>query len=103
MRISAWNGLWLLAALLLATRLATAAEAPPAELGLRIGEHAPNFILNDQDNHEVSLESLLKKGPVALVFYRSADWCLACPFELKNFQRYLKDFEAAGGQVVGIS
>ena len=103
MRIKPWNGLWLLAAALLAANLEAAEEAPPTELGLCIGAHAPAFTLKDQNGNEVSLEALLKKGPVALVFYRSADWCLACQFELKNFQRYLKDFEAAGGQVVGIS
>jgi peroxiredoxin len=103
MKTKPLNGLWLLAAALLAANLEAAEEAPPAEIGLRIGEHAPNFVLQDQSSHEVSLESLLKKGPVTLVFYRSADWCLACQFELKNFQHYLKDFEAAGGQVVGIS
>jgi peroxiredoxin len=103
MSIRPRNGLWVLVGALLAGHLEAAEEAPPVELGLRIGEHAPNFVLNDQNDHEVSLESLLKKGPVALVFYRSADWCLACQFELKNFQRYLKDFEAAGGQVVGVS
>jgi peroxiredoxin len=35
---------------------------------------APAFTLKDQHGRDVSLDSLLKKGPVALVFHRSADW-----------------------------
>lgn len=48
--------------------------AAPEKTGLSIGQKAPAFTLKDQNNRDVSLESLLKKGPVALVFYRSADW-----------------------------
>ncbi|PWU20216.1 MAG: hypothetical protein C5B50_04520 [Verrucomicrobia bacterium] len=71
--------------------------------GLQVGDHAPAFTLKDQNNQEVSLEALLKKGPVAVVFYRSAGWCMFCKFELKHLQNNLKEFEAAGGQVVGVS
>ena len=51
-----------------------AAEAAPENTGLAAGEKAPTFTLKDPNGQEVALESLLKKGPVALVFYRSADW-----------------------------
>ena len=82
---------------------AAAAEAAPQEVGLSVGARAPGFTLKDQNNHDVSLDALLKKGPVALVFYRSADWCLFCKFQLQHLQSNLKKFEATGGQVVGIS
>ena len=39
-----------------------------------IGAKAPSFTLKDQDGKERSLDELLKKGNVALVFYRSAGW-----------------------------
>jgi cytochrome oxidase Cu insertion factor (SCO1/SenC/PrrC family) len=42
--------------------------------GLKVGEKAPKFKLKDQDGNERSLDDLLKKRKVALVFYRSADW-----------------------------
>jgi cytochrome oxidase Cu insertion factor (SCO1/SenC/PrrC family) len=42
--------------------------------GLKVGEKAPKFTLLDQHGKERSLDDLLKKGKVALVFYRSADW-----------------------------
>jgi cytochrome oxidase Cu insertion factor (SCO1/SenC/PrrC family) len=63
---------WLLPALV---SIASAAEpAAPEKTGLAVGQKAPAFSLKDQHSREVSLDSLLKKGPVALVFYRSADW-----------------------------
>ena len=42
--------------------------------GLKVGEKAPKFTLKDQEGKERSLDEFLKKGKVALVFYRSADW-----------------------------
>jgi cytochrome oxidase Cu insertion factor (SCO1/SenC/PrrC family) len=48
-----------------------AAEEQP---GLKVGETAPKFTLKDQEGKERSLDEFLKKGKVALVFYRSADW-----------------------------
>jgi cytochrome oxidase Cu insertion factor (SCO1/SenC/PrrC family) len=42
--------------------------------GLNVGTKAPAFKLKDQQGKEVSLETLLKKGKVALVFHRSAEW-----------------------------
>lgn len=48
--------------------------APEEQTGLKVGENAPNFTLKDQQGQERSLGELLKKGKVALVFYRSADW-----------------------------
>ena len=49
-------------------------DVKPAETAASSSEKAPAFTLKDQNDRDVSLESLLKKGPVALVFYRSADW-----------------------------
>lgn len=42
--------------------------------GLKVGARAPAFKLKDQKGKDVALSDLLKKGTVALVFYRSADW-----------------------------
>jgi peroxiredoxin len=96
-------GLCLFAATLLSTILSAAEPAATEEIGLRIGQRAPAFTLNDQNGKDVSLDALLKKGPVALVFFRSADWCLYCELQLIQLQRNLKDIDASGGQVVGIS
>ncbi len=54
---------------------APAAEpAVPENDGLAVGQKAPAFTLKDHNDRDVSLGSLVKKGPVALVFYRSSDW-----------------------------
>ena len=55
-----------------ATAKAAAVESKTP--GLAIGQKAPNFNLIDQHGKKQSLDGLLKAGPVALVFYRSADW-----------------------------
>jgi cytochrome oxidase Cu insertion factor (SCO1/SenC/PrrC family) len=49
----------------------SAAQEQP---GLKVGESAPRFTLKDQAGSDRTLNELLEKGPVALVFYRSADW-----------------------------
>lgn len=49
---------------------AVAADVP----GVAVGKTAPAFKLKDQNGKEQSLDELLEKGNVALVFYRSADW-----------------------------
>ena len=55
--------------------IASAAEpAPPEMTGVAAGKAAPDFTLKDQNDRDVSLAALLKKGPVAVVFFRSADW-----------------------------
>jgi cytochrome oxidase Cu insertion factor (SCO1/SenC/PrrC family) len=63
------------ACVLLLALAATAAEpASPEKTGLAVGQRAPDFTLKDQNDRDISLSALLKKGPVALVFFRSADW-----------------------------
>ena len=61
-------------ALLYAAPLSAADPAPETKTGLPVGAKAPAFALKDQSGQERSLDEFLKKGNVALVFYRSADW-----------------------------
>ena len=66
------------AAILLAAQSAWAQDraksAAEEQTGLRVGENAPKFTLTDQEDKERTLDEFLKKGKVALVFFRSADW-----------------------------
>ncbi len=55
-------------------RVQAAEPATPEKTGLAIGQQAPDFKLKDQNGQEHSLAEMLKKGKVALVFHRSADW-----------------------------
>jgi cytochrome oxidase Cu insertion factor (SCO1/SenC/PrrC family) len=48
--------------------------APEEQTGVKVGAAAPRFTLKDQEDKERSLDEWLKKGKVALVFFRSADW-----------------------------
>ena len=41
---------------------------------LQVGADVADFTLKDQQNNDVNLKKLLADKPVALVFYRSADW-----------------------------
>ncbi|MSU50566.1 MAG: peroxiredoxin family protein, partial [Opitutus sp.] len=87
-----------LAFLLVAVRL-PAADLP----GLKVGDTAADFTLKNAAGQDVALKALLKQGKVALVFYRSADWCPVCRRQLQDLQKNLKDIEAAGVQVIGVS
>jgi cytochrome oxidase Cu insertion factor (SCO1/SenC/PrrC family) len=54
---------------------AAGADPPPDEkTGLKVGEKAPEFTLKDQAGKDRALKEMLKDGPVALVFFRSAGW-----------------------------
>ena len=105
----------ILLALLLAARV-TAAEMPaPAAMpalpsaateampGLKVGDKAIDFTLKNAAGDDVALSVLLKKGKVALVFVRSADWCPFCRKQLQALQASLKDIEATGVQLVSVS
>lgn len=63
-----------LAALVVAAGLGRAADPPADKTGLKVGEKAPAFALKDQAGKERTLDEFVKKGKVALVFYRSAAW-----------------------------
>lgn len=84
--------------LLCLTSLA-AADQP----GLKVGDAAPDFALTSSSGESVALTALLTKGPVALVFVRSADWCPFCRRQLQDLQKSLKEIEASGVQLVSIS
>jgi peroxiredoxin len=88
---------------LLAAALAAHGQAVPQKSEIAIGQRAPSFTLKDQNDREISLDALLKKGPVAVVFIRSVEWCVYCQLQTIQLQRNLKEIEAGGGQVVVIS
>ena len=69
---------------------------------LGIGDVAPDFILPDAHGQLVRFHSLLRHGPVAVVFYRSG-WCPYCNLYLRGFQRVLPQVKELGAQVVAIS
>jgi peroxiredoxin len=66
------------------------------------GAVAPDFILPDAQGKLVRLQSLLRDGPVVIVFYRGG-WCPFCKLYLRGFQRRRRELKALGAQIVAIS
>jgi peroxiredoxin len=87
----------LIAGLIVALKI-VAQEAPQSK-EILVGDRAPSFTLKDQNDRELSLESMLKKGPVALVFVRSVQWCSYCQLQTVQLSQNLEKVQAAGGQV----
>ncbi len=66
------------------------------------GDTAPAFELPDATGKVVNSADLLAQGPVIVVFYRGA-WCPYCNITLAQWQQYLDEIQALGGQLVAIS
>lgn len=69
---------------------------------LRVGEHAPDFILPDVLGNPVSLSKLLAQGPVVLTFYRG-EWCPYCNLQLHAYQQILPQIKELGVTLVAVS
>jgi peroxiredoxin len=82
---------------------AVSAAESNSQPGLKVGERAADFTLPNAAGEPVALRELLAGGPVALVFYRSADWCPFCKRQLQDLQKNLREIEAAGVRLIGIS
>jgi len=63
--------------------------------GLKVGDKAPDFELENEHGELISLKNKLEDGPVLLVFYR-ADWCSICRKHLAKFQDKIMDIKAEG-------
>lgn len=70
--------------------------------GIKVGEKAPDFVLNNALGQPVSLKDKLKEGPVVLVFYRGA-WCPFCNMHLHVLQQSLPEFKKYGAQLITIT
>jgi peroxiredoxin len=68
----------------------------------QVGDRAPDFALPDQTAERIYLSSLLRRGPVVLIFYRG-EWCPYCNLQLRTFQAQLDELAEHGAQLVAIS
>jgi peroxiredoxin len=91
--------IWLLLIVALIATLKIVAQEATQSGQVQVGARAPLFVLKDQNDHEFSLETMLKKGPVALVFVRSVQWCSYCQLQTVQLSQNLEKVQAAGGQV----
>ena len=69
---------------------------------LDIGSHAPDFTLEDESGHDVSLSDLLKEGPLILYFY-PADFTPGCTKEACSIRDIHNDIQRVGLRVAGVS
>jgi peroxiredoxin len=67
----------------------------------RPGDPMPPFILPDDTGRLISLNSLLEKGPVAVMFYRG-HWCPYCRLNVRAVIQAYDQITASGGQIVAI-
>ncbi len=70
--------------------------------GIKAGDKAPDFTLENHLGDKVELYSVLKEGPVVLTFYRGA-WCPYCNLQLKAYQNILPKIEALGAKLIAIN
>jgi peroxiredoxin len=73
-----------------------------AQSALAVGDPAPDFILPSASGQPTRLYSLLRQGPVVLVFYRGG-WCPFCSTYLTGLQRELFYIRELGAELVAIS
>jgi peroxiredoxin len=70
--------------------------------GIPVGEKIPDMHAVDLDGKDVSLASLVAKGPVLLVFYRGG-WCPFCNSEIHSLTTAYAEFQKRGVTPVAIS
>jgi peroxiredoxin len=70
--------------------------------GLFVSDIAPDFVSKDQNGKEISLQSLIAKGPVVLVFYRG-QWCPYCSRHLSAMEDSLQFISGKGATVLAIT
>jgi peroxiredoxin len=72
------------------------------ETAAQAGDMAPDFNLPNQRGEFVSLESLLRRGPAVVVFYRGG-WCPYCNLTLRAWRNILPEIAAAHAGLVAIA
>ena len=65
------------------------------------GERMPGFAMPDETGHLVTLEDLLKQGPLAMTFHRG-HWCPYCRINTKAFAEAREHIEASTAQFAAI-
>ncbi len=83
--------------------LPTVVQAQMFDPGVKVGETAPSFRLPDQDSVLQDFDSLKGENGLAILFFRSADWCPFCKTALAQLEGERTGYEARGLKVVGIS
>jgi peroxiredoxin len=68
----------------------------------KIGDLMPRFVLPDENGELLSLEQLIEKGPVAIVFHRG-HWCPYCRINTRALAEVQEQIVGEGGQLTAIT
>lgn len=71
------------------------------EEGLGLGDHLPDFALDDGAGRTWTSGELLDRGPLVLALFRG-DWCPYCDLTMAALEAARPAIEALGGTAVGI-
>ena len=69
--------------------------------GIMVGQHAPDFTLNDLNGKAFTLSELRDKKPVLLMFW--ATWCPACRQSMPYFSDLHARYSSRGLEVISIN
>jgi peroxiredoxin len=69
---------------------------------LKVGDTVPDITLPNASEKPVSVQTILKQGPVVLTFYRGS-WCPFCNLQLNALQQELPKIKQAGASLIAIS
>jgi peroxiredoxin len=86
-----------------AQQLTPAVPVDVATLGPQVGQRLPAFSLPDQHGRPRTIESLMGRSGLMLVFSRSADWCPYCKTQMIEIQGRLTDLGHTGLNVAVIT
>jgi peroxiredoxin len=73
-----------------------------AQRALKAGDPAPHFTLDDADGRPVTLQEMLRQGPLVVSFYRGI-WCPYCNADLQALEAIVPEIRARGANLVAIS
>jgi peroxiredoxin len=92
------------AALMLFAAMVPAAANPDFDLGPKVGSAVPDIgTLLDSTSTPRTLKSLMGDKGLVLFFFRAASWCPYCQAQLMDLNGGLKQFEARGYGLAGLS
>lgn len=69
---------------------------------LSVGDTLPPVTLPNAVGETITVQELLKQGPIVIAFYRGG-WCPYCNMELRALQQSLAEIKAQGAQLVAIA
>lgn len=69
---------------------------------LRVGDHAPDFVLTTSDGNAISSEDALSIGALVLTFYRGL-WCPFCRADLEKIKEVFSEISEASASVIAIT